>query len=74
MNRLRKWFSVYLLATPMIWIYGYPTISGFRKRKKELVKTGTRFVVAFQKFMKVRQPISRRLFHISTLLAEESSI
>ena len=71
-NRLRKWFSVYLLATPMIWIYGFPTINGFRKRKKELVKTGTRFVVAFQKFMKVgTRPIQDAYFICSTLLAEE---
>ena len=27
LHKLRKWFSVYILATPMIWLYGFFTIN-----------------------------------------------
>jgi membrane-associated phospholipid phosphatase len=70
--KLRQWFSVYLLATPMIWLYGFFSISAFRKRKKALVKSGTNFVLRFQKYMKVgTNPVQDWYFIISTMLAEE---
>ena len=72
LHKLRKWFSVYILATPMIWLYGFFTINAFRKRKKALVKSGTNFVLRFQKYMKVGQkPVQDFYFIVSTLLAEE---
>jgi membrane-associated phospholipid phosphatase len=70
--KLRRWFTLYILATPVIWMYGYWSVKKFKQRKQRLVKEGTLFVSRLQLSLGCgTRPLMDNFFIFTSLLAEE---